>query len=195
MHSTSVSLIDRIASDGADRDWQLLLAVYRPFVHGFVRDYPSLVSQADDITQEVMIVLMRELPQFQRQRTGSFRSWLRGITVNQLRAALRKSKKFQQADEEGRTLENQVDELANPASLIAKRWDEEHDRVVMERIIQTVRGDVKEVTWKAFQAYAIDNQPPGRVAEQLGISLNSVLLAKSRVLRRMREEARGLIDD
>ena len=195
MNTTSVSLIDRLAGDGADSDWQRLLLVYRPFVDSVVRGYPALASQADDITQDVMMVLMRELPRFQRQRTGSFRSWLRGITVNQLRVALRKSKKFQQSGGEGKAIEDQVNELADPVSIASQKWDEEHDRVVLAQIIEVVKGDFKDVTWQAFQRYAIDNQPPAAVATELGVSLNVVLLAKSRVLRRMREEAAGLIDD
>ncbi|MEM9365748.1 MAG: sigma-70 family RNA polymerase sigma factor [Planctomycetota bacterium] len=195
MNTTSISLLDRLAGDGTDHDWQRLLLIYRPFVDSVVRGYPSLASQADDVTQEVMMVLMRELPRFQRQRTGSFRVWLRGIAVNQLRIALRRSKKFQQSEEDGLSVQQQVDQLSDPTSMASQRWDEEHDRIVLERIVQVVRHDFKEVTWTAFQRYAIDNQPPAEVAEELGVSLNSVLLAKSRVLRRMREEAAGLIDE
>ena len=187
--------MERLAGDGADSDWQRLLLVYRPFIDGVIRRYPALASQADDVSQDVIMVLMRELPRFQRQRTGSFRSWLRGITVNQLRIALRKSKKFKQLDESGRSVEEQLGELADPTSIASQKWDEEHDRVVLEQIVQVVKGDFKEITWQAFQRYAIDNQPPAAVAEELGVSLNSVLLAKSRVLRRMREEAAGLIDE
>lgn len=195
MNVTSVSLLERVANEGKSDDWQRVLLIYRPFIDSVIRSYPALASQADDISQDVMMVLMRELPRFQRQRTGSFRSWLRGITVNQLRIALRKSKKFKQTDESGLTAEEKVGELADPTSIASQKWDQEHDRVVLERIVQVVKGDFKEITWKAFQRYAIDSQPPAEVAEELGISLNSVLLAKSRVLRRMREEAAGLIDE
>lgn len=194
MNTTSLSLMDRLAGDGNDSDWQRLLLVYRPFIEGVVRGYPALASQTDDITQEVMMVLVREMPRFDRQRTGSFRSWLRGITVNQLRIALRKSKKFQQTDNDGLTIEGQLNELADPASIASQKWDEQHDQAVLERIVQVVKGDFKDITWRAFQRYAIDNAPPASVAQELGVSLNSVLLAKSRVLRRMREEAAGLID-
>lgn len=187
--------MDRLAGDGNDSDWQRLLLVYRPFIESVVRGYPALASQTDDITQEVMMVLVREMPRFDRQRTGSFRSWLRGITVNQLRIALRKSKKFQQTDNDDQMIEEQLDELADPASIASKKWDEQHDRAVLERIVQVVKGDFKDSTWRAFQRYAIDNEPPALVAQELSMSLNSVLLAKSRVLRRMREEAAGLIDD
>lgn len=195
MNTTSISLLDRLAANGEDADWQRLLFVYQPFVANVVRGYPQLASQADDVTQEVMMVLMRELPHFRRKRTGSFRSWLRGVTVNQLRTALRKSKKFQQTDESVRSLEEQVNELADPASIASQKWDEEHDQAVMNRIVQVVRKDFKELTWQAFQKYAIEDQPPAEVADFLNVSLNSVLLAKSRVMRRMREEAAGLIDE
>ncbi|WP_184300515.1 RNA polymerase sigma factor [Aporhodopirellula rubra] len=195
METTSVSLLDRIANDGENSDWAKLFSIYRPFVASVVNRYPALVSQSDDITQEVIIILMRELPAFRRQRTGSFRSWLRGITVNQLRIALRKSKKFQQTDSPGIEMEAELDELANPASIAAKKWDEEHDAMVLKRIVKVVRADFKETTWTAFQRYAIEKRPPAEVAAELNISLNSVLLAKSRVLRRMREEAAGLIDE
>ena len=68
--------------------------IYRPFIQSVVKSYPSLMSHADDIAQDVMLVLMRELPTFNRQRTGSFRTFPRQITVNQLRTASRKSQKF-----------------------------------------------------------------------------------------------------
>jgi hypothetical protein len=35
---------------------------------------------------------------------------------------------------------------------------------------------------------------PAQVAQELGLSLNAVLIAKSRVLRTLSQEARGLID-
>ncbi len=92
METTSVSLLQRIAANGggSNDDWQRLLTVYKPFILQQVRSYEDLVDHAEDIAQEVMMVLMRELPVFQRQRTGSFRVWLRGITVNKMRTAARR---------------------------------------------------------------------------------------------------------
>jgi RNA polymerase sigma-70 factor (ECF subfamily) len=40
----------------------------------------------------------------------------------------------------------------------------------------------------------IDGAAPAAVASELGLTLNAVLLARSRVLRRLREELRGLVD-
>ena len=92
-------------------------------------------------------------------------------------------------------LAKEVDSLADPMSIAAKTWDEEHDRAVLQSVIDLVRPTVQEQTWLAFERYAIADEPPSKVATDLGMSLNSVLLAKSRVLRRMRVEAKGLVDD
>ena len=193
MESTSISLLDRIARSGDDAAWSKLTDVYRPFIQGVIRTYPGLASQADDITQEVMLVLMRELPAFERQRTGSFRTWLRGITVNQLRSALRKTKKHKATDIS--IVAGQIEELADPASVAAKKWDDAHDQFVLECVMATVKNEFREKTWQAFMMYAMEQQPAAKVADQLGLSVNSVLLAKSRILRRLREEAAGLVDD
>lgn len=195
MQTTSVSLLERLANTGADADWQKLLSIYRPFIEKVVKGYPVLASYADDVSQEVVMVLMRELPVFQRQRTGSFRAWLRGVTVNQLRAALRKVQRQPKSSAEFSVSTELIESLADPMSIAAKEWDEEHDRAVMQRVIEIVRPTVQEQTWLAFERYAIQDEAPAKVAEELGLSLNSVLLAKSRVLRRMREEAKGLVDD
>ena len=195
MQTTSLSLLDRLAAAGDNSDWQRLIQIYRPFVEQVARGYPELASQADDVAQDVMMVLMRELPVFKRQRAGSFRTWLRIITVNQLRIAARKSKKFRQASKDGANLESQIEELSDPASLCAQKWDAEHDQIVFRRAMEIVSREIKPLTWQAFQLYALEDQSPADVAEQLGISLNSVLLAKSRTLRRLRDEVAGLVDD
>jgi DNA-directed RNA polymerase specialized sigma24 family protein len=40
----------------------------------------------------------------------------------------------------------------------------------------------------------MDEAAPAEVAAELGISVNAALIAKSRVLRRLREEIRGLVE-
>lgn len=49
-------------------------------------------------------------------------------------------------------------------------------------------------TVAAFRRVAVDGIAPAQAAEELGLSLNAVLIAKSRVLRTLRQEAKGLID-
>jgi RNA polymerase sigma-70 factor (ECF subfamily) len=60
--------------------------------------------------------------------------------------------------------------------------------------MQRVRGDFAPATWQAFRRHILEGEPAARVAEALGLSLNSVLLAKSRVLKRLRQELTGLVE-
>jgi hypothetical protein len=50
------------------------------------------------------------------------------------------------------------------------------------------------VTLRAFRRYALGGEPAVQIARELGLSLNSLLLANSRVLNRLRQEAAGLVE-
>ena len=56
-----------------------------------------------------------------------------------------------------------------------------------------VRDQFEERTWRAFWRVAVEDRSPSEVAEELGITANAVRQAKSRVLRRLREEMGELI--
>jgi len=63
-----------------------------------------------------------------------------------------------------------------------------------QRALELVRGEFQERTWQAFWRVAVDDCTPADVAAEIGITVNSVYLAKSRVLRRLREELGDLFD-
>ena len=56
-----------------------------------------------------------------------------------------------------------------------------------------MQPDFTPTTWEAFRRFGVDGVPAGQVAEELGLSENAVILAKSRVLKRLREEAGDLL--
>ncbi len=86
-----------------------------------------------------------------------------------------------------------LERLSDPNDDLAREWDRDHDKHVVQRILAVVQPDFAPATWQAFQRFGIDGVPAGRVAEELGISENAVILAKSRVLKRLREEAGDLL--
>ena len=55
-----------------------------------------------------------------------------------------------------------------------------------------IRGEFEERTWQAFYRVTVEGQAAKDVAEDLGVTPSAVRLAKSRVLRRLREEMEGL---
>jgi RNA polymerase sigma-70 factor (ECF subfamily) len=148
----------------------------------------------DDLVQEILAVLVRELPQFQHEgRRGAFRSWLRMITVNRFRSFFhaRRTRPLATGDS---AFEKILDQLADPASALSQRWDDEHDRHVLRRLLELIEPEFEPATWRAFQLLVLQGKRTAEVAAELGMSPNAVRISKSRVQRRLRQEAEGLID-
>ena len=49
-------------------------------------------------------------------------------------------------------------------------------------------------TWRAFRRVMVDGAAVEAVAAELGLSSNAIFIAKSRVLSRVRQVIRGLVD-
>ncbi|MGA2703516.1 MAG: sigma-70 family RNA polymerase sigma factor [Isosphaeraceae bacterium] len=192
MTPTSVSLLDRLKGAPPDAsDWGRLHDIYLPLITRWLRRIPGLGDESDDLAQEVFVVMVRELPRFERQREGSFRAWLRQVAVNKLRTF---RKQLGRNPVVGLDLtDGFLDQLADPNGALAHEWDLDHDRHVFEKLLTIVQPDFQANTWEAFRRFAIDGHPAIEVAAELGLNVNSVLQAKSRVLKRLREEAGELL--
>jgi RNA polymerase sigma-70 factor (ECF subfamily) len=86
-----------------------------------------------------------------------------------------------------------LDRLEAPNSDLAREWDWDQDRNVFDRLLEIVQSDFHPTTWEAFRGFALHGLPAARVAEGLGLSVNAVLQAKSRILKRLRAEAGDLL--
>src|SRR5262249_9092829 len=114
MEPTSVSLLDRLREQPHQDDWTRLISIYRPFVLRFIRFHPALAPHTGDSGRAVMAKLVEHLARFQRHRDGSFRTWLKTITVNEVNAFWRKRLRHRNIDSDsGRLL---LDSLVDPAN-------------------------------------------------------------------------------
>jgi RNA polymerase sigma-70 factor (ECF subfamily) len=183
---TSASLLDQ-ARDRCAGAWDRMVALYTPLLHAWLTAAGLQQADRDDLTQRVLAVLIERLPTFEHNgRPGAFRAWLRGVTVNLLHEHWR--------DRPAAGAESVLGQLADPDGGLSRLWEEEHDRHVLHSLMEQVRGEFTPPTWRAFLRVALDGVPARTAAEELGLSVNAVLIAKSRVLTRLRQEARGLVD-
>ena len=190
---TSASLLERLRTAPDETAWRRLDDLYRPLIRRWLQRDPTLGEEAEDVVQEVMSVLVRELPGFQRQRTGSFRRWLRTVTAHRLAAHYRSRRGRPQALG-APPEESPLTQLADPNSELSRLWDEEHDRYVLRRLMDLIEPRFEPSTLAAFRRVALDGASAEQAADELGLSVGAVWLAKSRVLSRLRQEAEGLID-
>jgi RNA polymerase sigma-70 factor (ECF subfamily) len=193
MSETSLSLLERLRLQPDAESWRELVELYTPLIQGWLRHQGVPATDADDLTQEVMAVLVQELPHFQHnRRRGAFRNWLRTITVHRLRALWRSRDRRPAIG--GSDCLKMLDQLEDPQSALSRLWDQEHDQHVARRILKLVEPRFEPATWQAFRRVVLDGLKAPAVAAELGISVNAVLLAKSRVLGQLRREVEGLTD-
>jgi RNA polymerase sigma-70 factor (ECF subfamily) len=191
---TSASLLDGLQKQDDPAAWPRLVALYTPLIRGWLRQHARLDQDADDLVQDILAVVVRKLPDFRREpRTGAFRRWLKNITVNCLRNSWR-ARRTQPVAPGNSAFAEMLRELEDPESALSRLWDQEHDRYVMHHLLGLIRPCFQPATWRAFERVALDGIPPDQVAEERGVSVNSVFIAKSRVLARLRQEGRDLID-
>jgi RNA polymerase sigma-70 factor (ECF subfamily) len=132
------------------------------------------------------------LPRFERGRNGSFRTWLKTVTVNEVNSYWRR--KFRDANRNSPIDALHIELLADHSNCLSEEWDREHGRHVLRRLQELVESEFAPATWRAFELRVIEERPSAEVAAVMEISRNAVDIAKSRVLARLRQEAAGLLD-
>lgn len=190
---TSLSLLERLTDRPTDDDWSRLDDLYRPLLRAWMARAGVPTADADDLIQEVLLVVFREVGGFERRGEGAFRAWLRVILAHRVRDYFRACN-HRTAATGGSDFLRSLDELESPDSELSGLWDREHDEYVAASLLRRVEGDFAPATWRAFRRHVLEGEPAARVAQGLGLSLNSVLLAKSRVLKRLRQEMAGFVE-
>jgi RNA polymerase sigma-70 factor (ECF subfamily) len=193
MEETRSSLLIR-AQAGDEGAWGDLCELYRPLIVGWLRRQAVPDGEVDDLVQEIFLAVVRGLPSFSHSgRRGAFRSWLRTIASNYScdywKSPARRAAPGDAAAAAALGL------LEDPDSPLNRYWDEEHDRYVLRCLLELAELEFEPTTVRAFRRLALEGASGSEAAGELGLSLAAVYAARSRVLRRLRELAEGLLDE
>jgi RNA polymerase sigma-70 factor (ECF subfamily) len=188
MLSTSATLLQRLRDFNDRSAWNRFVALYEPLIRRWSARQLTQAADVDDLVQQVLTVVLEKLPSFEHAgRVGSFRAWLRSISVFTLR------KFWRSRPAAGPDPEPLLQQLEDPHSTLSQLWDREHDEFVLQRALTLIEPEFTEQTWAAFRRVALEQAKPDAVAAELGLTVNAVAIAKSRVLRRLREEVDGFV--
>jgi RNA polymerase sigma-70 factor (ECF subfamily) len=191
---TSLSLLARLRRSPESETWSRLVVLYAPLIRAWLRKYDVQDSDADDLLQEVLLAVSKDVSKFDHGgHPGAFRGWLKAILVNRLREFWRGRDRRPQV-RGGSDIDARLVQLDDPSSEMSQIWDREHDEFVLRQLLTLAEPRFAPNTWKAFCRVALEGAKADVVAAEMGISLNAVCLAKSRVIRRLRQEADGLIE-
>lgn len=185
---TRASLILRLPTAADAEAWREFASIYEPFVYRFARRGGLQDADARELVQNVMLSVARAVGRWQPDTgRGRFRTWLFRIARNQLIDAGAKLRS-QVSARGGTTMMGVLGEL--PAS---DDWSKDeirlsHRRELFRWAADQVMSSVKQTTWQAFWQTTIIDRSAEDVANELGISVGAVYIARSRVLSRMRDE-------
>lgn len=195
MDHTSLSLLQRVRNGEDSQSWMLLADLYTPLLKAWLARHALQPSDIDDVVQETLLAVARELPRFEHSgRPGAFRAWLRSVLVFRLHNFWRSRRRHPSGPGDSNFLRT-LNELEDPQSELSRVWDREHDRHLLRRLLEMVEPRFQTNTREAFRRVVLEGQDAEAVAADLGMSLNAVMIAKSRVLKELRREGRGLLDE
>src|SRR5262245_13542461 len=132
---TSVSLLERLAGQPTDRDWQRLDELYRPLLMAWAVRSSVGHADAEDLVQDTLAVVAAAVAGFEHRGSGAFRSWLREIFANRLKGLFRKERYRPIATGDSDFL-RRLQQLESSDSELSRQWDLEHDRHVAKKVMR-----------------------------------------------------------
>ena len=194
MTTTSESLLFRLQQGGQDQvqhtdqeAWEEFVALYTPLMFFWARKMGLDQASAADLVQEVMARVFQKLPQFRYDRSGSFRGWLRKVTLNRYRE-LRRLKSHGESPASRSMIENML-----PVEVAESTWDIDYARLLVGQAMEEMRDDFAPATWEALVRVIQQHEKIEEVSSQSGVSTWTIYSARSRMMRRLREQLEGLL--
>lgn len=182
--STASSLIAGVkALDPAA--WRQLAALYGPLIYGWARRAGLRGEDAADVTQDVFRAVAARAPHIQHGRPGdTFRGWLWTVTRNKLRDfwRTRADRPVAAGGTDAHELLLLVADAAESQSGVAPAA-----AGLLRRAVELVRAEFEDRSWNAFWRVTVEGRAAGEVAAELGMTANAVYVARSRILRRLRD--------
>ncbi len=189
--STSTTLLARLRQAPADQAaWKAFVDRYGPKIYGWCRRWNLQESDAQDVTQNVLLKLAEKMRTFVYDPSRSFRGWLKTLAHHawsdfwqgQHRAGLHASPS--EVLMRLQTIQARDD--------FAKQLEEEFDRELLEEAMVRVRLRVQPRTWDAFRLLAVEGWSGAQAAEKLSMKVATVFVAKSKVQKLLQEEIHKL---
>jgi len=193
MNTTSESLLFRLQQHGDaehmsvdESAWETFVELYTPLMFYWARKVGLNQADAADLVQEVLSIVFRRLPDLKYDRQGSFRGWLRTVTLNKFREQRRK--KTLPLATSSESLMAQLASVPQAEST----WDIDYGRMLLKQAMAQMECDFEPATWQALKAVMSQTSTVDQAAKKFDVSPWTIYSARSRMMRRLREQLDGM---
>ena len=188
---TRSSLLAQVRSPDNREAWEQFVLIYRPVIYRMARRRGMQDADAQDIVQTVLMRVAGAINRWEKTEPGTrFRYWLRRVAKNAIFTALSRSPN--DAASGGSNIQDLLTKQPEIAPDVDQELGLEYMREQYLRAAVIVQTDVDTETWRAFELSLIEGRSCDEVAELIGKSIGTVYAARSRVMRRLRDQVQRL---
>lgn len=178
--TTRYTLLNNLV-DQNEVGWEAFFELYEPLIRLRGGDFGLTDTEKEELVQEVMMAFFRGAKSFvYNPELGRFRTYLKTIVDRRSVDILRKR-------QQGTVDIDDVDHLdLQPEPAPDDLWEAAFREKMLESAMEQLEGESHPNTWASFYQTSIEKRKAKEVAEELGISVNSVYFAKHRVMTKLK---------
>lgn len=191
---TSLTLLARLGAESVDAPtWDRFVRLYAPRILEWCRHWGLQKADAEDVCQDVLLRVFRQMRTFEYQRGKSFRAWLKTVARRALLDWTDARRKPGRGAGDSAS-QDALDSVEAREDLVA-RLEAEFDRELLEAAADRVKRRVDPSTWEAFRLTAIEGLSGAEAADRIGLKVANVFVARGRVQKLLAEAIRELEQD
>jgi len=161
---------------------------------GFVRRFHLPPQDAEDLQQDVWLEVIRRFDSFRPRPDGTgFLAWVFCIVRCRAIDLVRQRARLHPLDIDA--LIGQAQEPANRADDLGNRLEEHWRQEFLQALIEQVRGQESELTFRVFSLHHVDGRAVAEVAAATGLTSAQVSDRAYRALHKLQALARPFLGD
>ncbi|MEJ7592954.1 MAG: sigma-70 family RNA polymerase sigma factor [Planctomycetaceae bacterium] len=190
---TRHSLIVRLKDPRNDLAWTEFVCAYEPFLTRLVRKQGTPDRHVADVTQQLLIAIAKSVDGWKADgKSASFRRWLSRVARNVvIKFMVRERKQItgRGGSDFLTVLEGTVDSSVD-ADLL-----HQYEQELILWAAERVRSEFRESSWRAFWETEVAGRSIAEVSKDLGVSVGSIYMSRSRIFARIRSIIEEVLDD
>lgn len=189
MIPTRASLLARLKDISQDESWREFFDTYWKLIYNTARRKGLVDVEAQEVVQETMISVSKSMPQFKYDPDkGSFKLWLRNLTLWRIQDQFRKRSDNIPLDSTFDIPEKGSQEDQH----LAAEWESDWEKNLINSAIERVKSRTSPNVFQIFTLCELQKKGARETAQILGVNIARVYLISHRLTKAITKEVAHL---